>query len=62
MKDLNHLNVLNLKGICITEDCIPLIVLPLMQKGDLLSYIRNADNLIKINDLFNFAFGIARGI
>ncbi len=61
MKDFNHPNVLRLRGICFGEHDLPIIILPYMAKGDLLSYIRDANNLLTLNDLLLFALGIAKG-
>jgi hypothetical protein len=61
MKEFNHSNVLKLRGICFGEDDLPMILLPYMAKGDLLSYLRDADNVLTIRDLLEFAFGIATG-
>jgi hypothetical protein len=61
MKEFNHSNVLKLRGICFGEDDLPMILLPYMAKGDLLSYLRDADNVLTIRDLLEFAFEIATG-
>ena len=45
MKDFKHKHVLQLIGVCIKDGQIPLVVLPFMKLGDLLSYIRNAQNV-----------------
>ena len=45
MKDFHHPNVLTLTGICFGMDDMPLVILPFMQHGDLLSYIRNEKNV-----------------
>jgi serine/threonine protein kinase len=62
MKQFNHLNVLKLKGICFDEDDLPLILLPFMSGGDLLSYIRDERNRLTIEQLLHFSLGIAEGI
>ncbi len=62
MKQFNHINVLKLKGICFDEDDLPLILLPFMAGGDLLSYIRNERNRLTIEQLLHFSLGIAEGI
>ena len=48
MSGLHHQNVLSLIGLCMDSDVksnSPLIVLPFMNKGDLLSYLRNEKNV-----------------
>ena len=49
MKDFDHPNVLSLVGISVAPGEFPLVILPYMANGDLLSYIRNEDNVC-----FNF--------
>jgi serine/threonine protein kinase len=61
MRDLSHPNVLKLRGICFDENDLPMILLPFMAKGDLLSYIRDANNCLSLKDLSLFALGIANG-
>jgi serine/threonine protein kinase len=61
MNEFNHPNVLKSRGICFFEDDLPMILLPFMEKGDLLSYIRDTDNFLTIRDLLIFGLGIARG-
>ncbi len=61
MRDFIHPNVLKLRGICFDENDLPMILLPFMAKGDLLSYIRNAKNCLTLKDLSLFALGIANG-
>lgn len=61
MKDFNHMNVMGLRGICFGEDDLPMILLPYMANGDLLSYIRDERNLTTVKDLLIFALGIANG-
>ncbi|XP_060079201.1 hepatocyte growth factor receptor-like [Ylistrum balloti] len=62
MKDFHHDNVLTLTGICFGIDDMPLVVLPYMSHGDLLSYIRNAQNHPTIKDLIVYGIDIAQGM
>lgn len=45
MRDFKHRNVLQLIGVCIKDDQIPLVVLPYMKLGDLLTYIRSPQHV-----------------
>ena len=45
MKEFDHPNVLCLVGVSRDYDGMPLVVLPYMRHGDLLSYIRNESNV-----------------
>ena len=45
MRDFKHRHVLRLIGIVIDCDRMPLVVLPFMTHGDLLSYIRDDRNV-----------------
>ncbi|CAM6031887.1 unnamed protein product, partial [Sphagnum compactum] len=60
MKKFEHCNVLKLRGICFDEDNFPLVLLPFMSEGDLLSYIRNTENILTLEDLLFFAVDIAK--
>ncbi|XP_033744657.1 hepatocyte growth factor receptor-like [Pecten maximus] len=62
MKDFHHENVLTLTGICFGMDDMPLVVLPYMSHGDLLSYIRNEENNPTIKDLIVYGIDIAQGM
>jgi serine/threonine protein kinase len=61
MRHLSHPNVLKLRGICFDENDLPMILLPFMAKGDLLSYIKDTNNCLTLKDLLLFALGIANG-
>lgn len=62
MKDFHHPNVLTLIGICFNYDAMPLVILPYMEHGDLLTYIRNEHENPTIKDLILFAVDIAKGM
>ena len=44
MKYFEHENVMKLLGVSLDEYCNPEIILPLMDKGDLLTYIKKPQN------------------
>lgn len=62
MKKFRHKNVLSLIGICFEEDGSPMVVLPLMQNRDLLSYIRDSNNHPKVKQLMIFGIDVAKGM
>lgn len=63
MKDFDHVNVLNLFGLCFSpEDGSPYVILPFMHNGDLLSYVCNERNSPRVVDLLWFAIEIAQGM
>ncbi|BFZ14638.1 hypothetical protein BsWGS_17677 [Bradybaena similaris] len=62
MKDFNNPNVLTLIGVCLGLDAMPLVVLPFMKHGDLLTYIRDEKNQPTIKDLILFGIDIAKGM
>ncbi|KAK3103925.1 hypothetical protein FSP39_022961 [Pinctada imbricata] len=62
MKDFNHPNVMSLIGISLPEGEFPVVVLPFMKNGDLLSYIRNDQNEPTVRDLVNYGLDIAKGM
>lgn len=45
MSDFHHPNVMTLIGICLSMDDMPLVVLPYMKHGDVLTYIRDKHNV-----------------
>jgi len=45
MREFRHQHVLQLIGIVIDCDKMPLVILPFMTHGDLLSYIRDDNNV-----------------
>ncbi|XP_072027469.1 hepatocyte growth factor receptor-like [Amphiura filiformis] len=62
MKDFKHDNVLKLIGVCIKDARIPLVVLPFMKHGDLLTYIRNPLNELTARQLLQFSRCVADGM
>ena len=54
MREFNHQNVLRLLGVSIDrkEKDMPLVVLPFMKHGDLLTYIRNEKNVSNYSDRY----------
>ena len=53
MKDLHHPNILRLLGICLDGGPAPFIIIPFMENGSLLSYLRKKRNtlLLMENDV-----------
>lgn len=62
MKDFSHHNVLTLIGICFDTNGFPIVIIPYMAHGDLLSFIRNENNLPTVKDLLLFGVQIAEGM
>ena len=51
MKSFEHENVMKLLGVSLDEYCNPEIILPWMDKGDLLTYIKEQINDITYNQV-----------
>ncbi|KAH3820043.1 hepatocyte growth factor receptor-like [Dreissena polymorpha] len=62
MKDFEHKNVMQLVGICFGIERLPLVILPFLPRGDLLSYIRNVNNVPRVRDLVMYGVDIANGM
>lgn len=63
MSEFDHPNILKLIGVALDDSShLPIIITEYMAKGDLKSFIENVENTIKMRDLFEFAFDIAKGM
>ncbi|KAL4226261.1 Macrophage-stimulating protein receptor [Mactra antiquata] len=62
MKDFHHKNVMDLVGICLGLNALPLVVLPYMRKGDVLTYIRDIKNVPTVKQLVLFGVDVANGM
>lgn len=62
MKDFHHNHVMALIGICLGIEKLPLVVLPFMRKGDVLSFIRDVNSKPTVKDLVVFGVDIANGM
>ncbi|ESO09335.1 hypothetical protein HELRODRAFT_133620, partial [Helobdella robusta] len=72
MHEFNHPNVLSLIGIVIKRSansgnlrwngCMPLVILPFMKHGDLLTFIRTENNTPTVRHLMDFGIQIAGGM
>lgn len=62
MKEFHHENVMTLVGICVDVDSQPLVILPFMEHGDLLSYLHDDTHIPTVRDLVSFGLDIAEGM
>lgn len=63
MSEFNHINILKLIGLALDDTShLPIIITEWMSNGDLKSFITTESNTIKMRDLFEFAFDIAKGM
>ena len=62
MKDLKHPNVMQLSAMCLVGSDCPMVILPFMQNGNLLEFIRDENNSPNIGDMLKFASDIANGM
>ncbi|CAL1528849.1 unnamed protein product [Lymnaea stagnalis] len=62
MKDFQHDNVLGLVGLAEKEPGIPYVILPFMEKGDLLTYVRDPDVTLTLYEVIKFGADIAKGM
>ena len=49
MSEFNHPNVLNLMGVCLDGGPAPYIIMPFMENGSLLSYLRKEKDMLVSN-------------
>ncbi|XP_076468603.1 hepatocyte growth factor receptor-like [Babylonia areolata] len=61
MKNFEHDHVLGLLGLS-TGDHGPLVVLPFMDRGDILTYVKNEDTELTLGDILVFSKDIANGM
>ncbi|XP_061186843.1 macrophage-stimulating protein receptor-like [Saccostrea echinata] len=61
MADFHHPNVMTLIGICLSDE-MPLVILPFMRHGDMLTYIRDQNNVMTLLNILQFGLDIARGM
>lgn len=62
MKDFKHKNVLTLLGVSFDPTGLPMVVIPFMKNGDLLTYIRDDANCPTVKDLITFGIQVAQGM
>ncbi|XP_060575152.1 hepatocyte growth factor receptor-like [Ruditapes philippinarum] len=62
MKNFSHENVMQLIGICLEAEETPLVVLPFMEHGDLLSYLHEDKHIPTVKDLVSFGLDISKGM
>ncbi|KAH9503786.1 hypothetical protein Btru_066622, partial [Bulinus truncatus] len=62
MKDFEHPNVLKLIGMAEKDPGVPYVILPFMDNGDLLTYVRNESLDLSLHDVIKFGADIASGM
>ncbi|XP_052803354.1 uncharacterized protein LOC128233629 isoform X3 [Mya arenaria] len=62
MKNFDHPNVMCLLAICLEKEEMPLIAMPYMKHGDLLSYLHDETHIPTVKDLVSFGLDIAKGM
>ena len=60
--DFEHVNVLKLIGVCMSQSEPPYLLLPFCEHGDLRTYLRNPKNIVVVADLVKFGRGVACGM
>nr|KAG5702262.1 hypothetical protein BaRGS_030617 [Batillaria attramentaria] len=62
MKDFDHDHVLGLLGLSEGDRGLPLVVLPFMPRGDLLTYVKDENMEMTVGDVLRFCTDIASGM
>ncbi|CAL1528845.1 unnamed protein product [Lymnaea stagnalis] len=62
MRQFQHPNVLGLIGLTEQEPGIPFVILPFLENGDLLTYVRNQSLRLTLHDVIRFGADIAYGM
>lgn len=62
MKNFKHSNVMQLVGLCMDMEETPLVILPFMKHGDLLSYLHEDRHIPTVKDLVSFGLDIVNGM
>ncbi|CAL1528842.1 unnamed protein product [Lymnaea stagnalis] len=62
MKDFHHPHVMGLVGLAEKEPGVPYVILPFMDKGDLLTYVRDPAVSLTLHDVIKFCADIADGM
>ncbi|XP_059172447.1 hepatocyte growth factor receptor-like [Physella acuta] len=62
MREFQHPNVLGLVGLSEKERGVPYVVLPFMENGDLLTYVRDSAVTLTLHDVIKFGADIADGM
>ncbi|XP_067683661.1 hepatocyte growth factor receptor-like [Haliotis asinina] len=62
MKSFDHENVLRLLGISVNESQQPMVILPFMSNGDLMSYVSKDTKEVRVFDILRWGVDIAEGM
>ena len=62
MKELNHPNVLKLIGVCLDGSPAPFIIIPFMENGSLLSYLRKNRSTLLLTGKSDVSFWLVNQI
>lgn len=62
MRDFDHDNVLPLIGLSFKKSGEPLLIIPFMQNGELLSYLCETRNVLTVFNLLSYGLDVAKGM